>query len=74
MGIGNRSLRIQSNESLHAKIFVEFVALILRNKMHFLLKEQMKRNVKRANYMNARAAANEISQTLSDLEKKEETK
>jgi transposase len=116
--LGNRSYRIQSNESMHAKIFVEFVALILRNKMHFLLKEQMKRNVKRANYMNVpaairelekiemvrltdhvyrldhavtatqkeilkafaisepnvRAAATEISQTLSDLEHKEETK
>jgi transposase len=116
--LGNRSLRIQSNESMHAKIFVEFVALILRNKIHFLLKEQMKRNVKRANYMNVpaairelekiemvrltdhvyrldhavtatqkeilkafaitepnvRAAATEISQTLSDLEKKEQTK
>ena len=116
--LGNRSYRIQSNESMHAKIFVEFVALILRNKMHFLLKEQMKRNVKRANYMNVpaairelekiemvrltdhvyrldhavtatqkeilkafaisepnvRAATTEISQTLSDLEHKEETK
>lgn len=39
--LGNRTMRCQSNEALHAKIFIRFVALIIRNRIHFLLKEQM---------------------------------
>ena len=39
--LSDRTMRCQTNESLHAKIFIEFVALIIRNRMHFLLKEQM---------------------------------
>lgn len=30
--LGNRTMRCQSNEALHAKIFIEFVALIIRNR------------------------------------------
>lgn len=37
--LGNRTMRCQSNEALYAKIFIEFVALIIRNRIHLLLKE-----------------------------------
>ena len=39
--LGNKSFRVYSDESMHAKIFIEFVALIIRNRMHTLLKEQI---------------------------------
>jgi transposase len=31
--LGNQSMRVYSNESMEAKIFVEFVALIIRNRI-----------------------------------------
>ena len=51
--LGNRTMRCQSNEALHAKIFIEFVALIIRNRIHFLLKEQMLKFHQKENYMNS---------------------
>jgi len=58
--LGNRSYRVQSDESLHAKIFIEFVALIIRNRFHRYLKEHVTANDKRANYMNVPAALREL--------------
>ncbi len=58
--LGNRSFRIQSNESMHAKIFIEFVALILRNRFHTYLKEQIINSGKRQNYMTVPAALREL--------------
>ena len=58
--LGNKSFRIQSDESMHAKIFIEFVALIIRNRIHTLLKEQIQRAGKKQNYMNVAAAVREL--------------
>lgn len=58
--LGNRSLRGASNESLHTKIFIEFVALIIRNRIYTLLKEQEKRSKSRQNYMTVPAAIREL--------------
>lgn len=58
--LGNRSFRVQSNESLHAKIFIEFVALIIRNRFYTYLKEQMRKNGKKQNYMTVPAAIREL--------------
>ena len=58
--LGNRSFRIQSNESLHAKIFIEFVALIIRNYFHMCLKEQLQKNSRKQNYMTVPAAIREL--------------
>ena len=57
--LGNRTMRCQSNETLHAKIFIEFVALIIRNRIHFLLKEQMLKTHQKENYMTVPAAIRE---------------
>ena len=58
--LGNRSFRVQTDESLHAKIFIEFVALIIRNRMHTCLKEQASHAGKKQNYMNVPAAVREL--------------
>lgn len=58
--LGNRSFRVQSNESLHAKIFIEFVALIIRNRFHLYLKEQMRSSGKKQNFMTVPAAIREL--------------
>jgi hypothetical protein len=58
--LGGRCLRVQSDESIDAKIFIEFVALIVRNKIYTCLKEEMERIGKRPNYMTVPAALKEL--------------
>ena len=58
--LGGRTIHCQTNEALHAKIFIEFVALIIRNRMHFLLKEQMLKTHHKENYMTVPAAIHEL--------------
>ena len=56
---GNRSFGVHTNESVHAKIFIEFVALIIRNRFYSCLKEQMQKSG-RKNYMTVPAAIREL--------------
>lgn len=58
--LGNGALRVQSDESAEAKIFIEFVALIIRNKIYTSLKDEVLENDKKANYMNVPAAMKEL--------------
>ena len=58
--IGSKSMRVQSAESLEAKIFVEFIALIIRNRIYNLLKETLLRLDNRANYLTVPAALREL--------------
>lgn len=58
--LGDRSLRTHSAESTSAKIFVEFVAMIIRNKFYTCLADEMKRLNKKPNYMTVPAAIKEL--------------
>lgn len=58
--IGSHSMWVQSTESLSAKIFVEFIALIVRNRMYNLLKEMLIRMETRQNYMTVPASIREL--------------
>jgi hypothetical protein len=58
--LGNKSLRVQTNESMDTKIFIEFVALIIRNRIYTKLKDQMKENDEKQNYMTVPAALKEL--------------
>ena len=58
--IGSKSERVQSSQSMSAKIFIEFVALIVRNRIYNLLKEQMLRMEARQKYMTVPAAIREL--------------
>ena len=58
--LGNKSLRVQSDEAASAKIFVEFVALIVRCKMYTMLKDEVFRMEKHPNYMTVPAAIREL--------------
>lgn len=57
--LGNRSYRVHSTESVENKIFIEFVALIIRSKIYTSLKDQM-RMKKKDNYMTVPAAIKEL--------------
>ena len=58
--IGSKSMRVQSAESLSAKIFIEFIALIVRNRIYNLLKETMLRLETKPNFMTVPAALREL--------------
>lgn len=58
--LGSRSQRVHSSSSMHAKIFIEFVALIVRNRFYNLLKEQMLRLKTRRNTMTVPGAIREL--------------
>ena len=58
--IGSRSERVQSAQSMSSKIFIEFVALIVRNRIYNLLKEQMIRMESRQKYLTVPAALREL--------------
>ena len=58
--IGSKSERVQTTQSMSSKIFIEFVALIVRNRIYNLLKEQMIRLETRQKYMTVPAAIREL--------------
>ena len=58
--LGDKSLRVHSTESTSTKIFIEFVAMIIRNKMYTCLVDEMKRLNKKPNYMTVPAAIKEL--------------
>ena len=58
--LGNGTLRVQTDEAVEAKIFVEFVALVIRNKIYTSLKDAVLEDDNKANYMNVPAAIREL--------------
>jgi hypothetical protein len=58
--LGNRTMRAHMNETEDARIFVEFVALIVRNRIYHQLTLQEEKNDKKENYMTVPAAIREL--------------
>lgn len=58
--LGNGCLRVHSDESASAKMFIEFVALIIRCKIYSKLKDASMAMEKKQNYMTVPAALREL--------------
>lgn len=58
--IGSRSERTPSASSMSARIFIEFIALIIRNRIYNLLRENMLRLDAKYNYLTVPAAIREL--------------
>jgi transposase len=58
--LGGRSMRVHTESAISAKIFIEFIALIVRNRIYTLLKEQLLRMESRPNYMTVPDAVREL--------------
>nr|WP_300820009.1 hypothetical protein [uncultured Acetatifactor sp.] len=58
--LGNKGLRVQSDGAAGAKKLIEFTALIVRCRIHTLLKDEMERLEKSPNYMTVPAAICEL--------------
>lgn len=58
--LGARTERIYSRESFEGKIFIEFIATIIRSKIYTLLKEEVEENDLTLNYMTVPASIKEL--------------
>lgn len=58
--LGDKSLRVYGDSALDSKIFIEFIALIIRSKMYICLKDEMIKLDKRPNFMTVPAAIREL--------------
>ena len=58
--LGNNCLRVASEEAASNKIFIGFIALIIRCKMYTALKEKANELVKKPNYLTVPAAIREL--------------
>lgn len=58
--LGARAERVYSNESVDTKIFIGFVATIIRSRLYVLLREEVARMEKKQNYMTVPAAIKEL--------------
>ncbi len=58
--LGSKSMRVHTPEAIEAKLLVEFVALIIRNRIYVLLREEMARIQKRNNFMTVPATIREL--------------
>lgn len=62
--LGNRSMRVGSNAALFARIFIQFLALILRCRIYTDLKDKCEAMLKRPNYMTVPAALKELEKIV----------
>jgi len=58
--LGDKAERVYGSESVDTKIFIEFVALIIRNRIYNCLKAEMLKNDKKFNFMTVPAALREL--------------
>lgn len=58
--LGNKTERVYGSESVDTKIFIEFVALIIRNRVYNCLKDEVQRLDKKFNFMTVPAALREL--------------
>lgn len=58
--LGQKAERVYGLESFRAKIFIEFVALIVRSKIYVSLVDEMKAEKKKYNFMTVPAAIHEL--------------
>lgn len=58
--LGDQNMRVHSSEAVSTKIFIEFIALIVRNRIYNLLKETMQKLDGNLNYLTVPAALREL--------------
>lgn len=58
--LGARSMRAHLDESVSTKLFIEFIALIIRNRIYSLLRRQMTELGRKSNHLTVPAAIREL--------------
>lgn len=62
--LGNKSMRVHSDEALSSKVFIQFIALILRSRIYTALKEKSEEMLKKPNYLTVPAALKELEKIV----------
>ena len=62
--LGNKSMRGHSDEALLSKVFIQFIALILRSRIYTALKEKSEKMLKKPNYLTVPAALKELEKIV----------
>lgn len=62
--LGNKSMRVHSDEELSSKVFIQFIALILRSRIYTALKEKSEKMLKKPNYLTVPAALKELEKIV----------
>lgn len=62
--LGNKSMRVHGENALFSKVFIQFIALILRSRIYTALKEKCEKMLKRPNYMTVPAALKELEKIV----------
>lgn len=62
--LGNKSMRVGTDAALSSKIFIQFLALILRSKLYVQLKEKCETMINRPNYLTVPAAIKELEKIV----------
>ena len=58
--LGDKAARVYGSESFDTKVFIEFVALIIRNRIYTCLKNETQKREKKVNFMTVPAALREL--------------
>ena len=62
--LGNKSMRVHSDEAVSSKVFIQFIALILRSRIYTALKEKSEKMLKKPNYLTVPAALKELEKIV----------
>ena len=62
--LGNKSMRVYSDEALSSKVFIQFIALILRSRIYTALKEKSEKMLKKPNYLTVPTALKELEKIV----------
>ena len=62
--LGNKSMRVHSDEALTSNVFIQFIALILRSRIYTALKEKSGKMLKKPNYLTVPAALKELEKIV----------
>ena len=62
--LGNKSMRGHSDEALSSKVFIQFIALILRSRIYTALKEKSEKMLKKPNYLTVPAALKKLEKIV----------
>lgn len=62
--LGNKSMRVHGENAFFSKVFIQFIALILRSRIYTALKEKCEKMLKRPNYMTVSAALKELEKIV----------
>lgn len=62
--LGNKNMRVHSDEALSSKVFIQFIALILRSRIYTALKEKSEKMLKKPNYLTVPAALKELEKIV----------